>query len=79
MIARRSLLLNWNCSTVAVMEYEVDVKRLRRDMIDYFGTAMSNDLPMTVVNLSDVERASVQELAEMAIKNGIDIRKYILR
>lgn len=58
------------------MEYEIDVKRLREDMMDYYGTAMSNGFPAAVIDLSKVERMSARELVEFAQKNGIDLRKY---
>lgn len=60
------------------MEYEIDVNRLRHDMKDYYGTAMFNGLPMAVMDLSKVERLSDRELFELAQKNGVDLRKYIV-
>ena len=60
------------------MEYEIDVNRLRRDMKDYYGTAMFNGFPMAVMDLSRVESMSDQELVELAHKNGVDLRKYII-
>ena len=60
------------------MEYEIDVRRLRRDMKDYYGTAMFNGFPMAVMDLSKVERMSDRELVELAQKNGVDLRKYII-
>ena len=60
------------------MEYEIDVSRLRRDLKDYYGTAMFNGFPMAVMDLSKVERMSDRELVELAQKNGVDLRKYIL-
>lgn len=60
------------------MEYEIDVTRLRRDMKDYYGTAMFNGFPMAVMDLSKVERLSDRELLELAQKNGVDLRKYII-
>ena len=60
------------------MEYEIDVIRLRRDMKDYFGTAMYSGFPMAVMDLSRVERMSDRELVELAQKNGVDLRKYIV-
>ena len=60
------------------MEYEIDISRLRRDMKDYYGTAMFNGFPMAVMDLSKVERMSDRELVELAKKNGVDLRKYIL-
>ena len=60
------------------MEYEIDVRRLRRDMKDYYGTAMFNGFPMAVMDLSKVERMSDRELVELAQKNGVDLRKYMV-
>ena len=60
------------------MEYEIDIRRLRRDLEDYYGTAMFSGFPMAVMDVSRVERMSAQELVELAQKNGIDLRKYIL-
>ena len=60
------------------MEYEIDINRLRRDLKDYYGTAMFNGFPMAVVDLSKVERMSDRELVELAQKNGVDLRKYIV-
>lgn len=59
------------------MEYEIDVNRLRRDVKDYYGTAMFNGFPMAIMDLSKVERLSDRELVELAQKNGVDLRKYI--
>ena len=60
------------------MEYEIDISRLRRDMKDYYGTAMFNGFPMAVMDLSKVERMSDRDLIELAQKNGVDLRKYIV-
>ena len=60
------------------MEYKIDVNRLRRDMKDYYGTAMFNGFPVAVMDLSRVERLSDSELVELAQKNGVDLRKYII-
>ena len=59
------------------MEVEIDIDRLRRDMKDYYGTAMFNASPMPVLDLSRVERASDMEIVEMAQKNGVDLSDYI--
>ena len=60
------------------MEYEIDIRRLRRDLEDYYGTAMFSGFPMAVMEVSKVERMSDQELVDLAQKNGIDLRKYII-
>lgn len=53
----------------------IDVERLRRDLIDYFGTAMGV-LPTAMMELSQVENASSEKLIEIARKNGFDLRNY---
>lgn len=60
------------------MEYEIEVDRLRRDLEDYYGTAMFNASPLAVMELSELERASDSEIIKMAQKKGIDLRKYII-
>ena len=35
------------------MTYELDTERLRRDMEDDYGTAMSNGIPMAVMELPE--------------------------
>ena len=59
------------------MEVSIDIDRLRRDLKDYYGTAMFNASPMAVLDLSRVERASDMEIVEMAQKNGVDLSDYI--
>lgn len=58
--------------------YEIDIAKLRSDLIDYFGSAMFSGLPMAIVNLSDVEVANPQKLVEIALKNGFDLNKYLV-
>ena len=60
------------------MEVTIDIDRLRRDMKDYYGTAIFNGFSMAVMDLSKVERMSDRELVELAQKNGMDLRKYIV-
>ncbi len=59
------------------MKVTIDIDRLRRDMKDYYGTAMFNASPMAVMDLSRVERASDMEIVEIAQKNGVDLSDYI--
>ena len=60
------------------MEYQIDVNSLRKDMTDYYGTAMFSGFPMAVMDLSNVESMSDRELVELAQKKGVDLRKYIV-
>ena len=59
------------------MNYQIDTDRLRRDLMDYYGTAMFSGFPMAVVDLSRIERASDEKLIEIAQKNGVDLSEYI--
>ena len=60
------------------MGYEIDVEKLRQDMMDDYGPAMFNGFPMAVIDLSRIERASDWELIEIARDQGIDLDKYVL-
>ena len=53
----------------------IDFEKLREDLKDYYGTAMSF-MPMAVVELSQVERDSNQKLIELALKNNFDLSDY---
>ena len=54
----------------------MDYERLREDLKDYFGTAISCGYPMAVIELSEVESASYDRLQEIAIQNGFDLSNY---
>jgi predicted xylose isomerase-like sugar epimerase len=60
------------------MEYESDVRQLRRYMKGYYGMAMFNEFPMAVMDLSKAEHMSDLELVELAQKNGVDLRKNMI-
>ena len=53
----------------------IDFEKLREDLKDYYGTAMSF-MPMAIVELSQIEKASNQKLIELALKNGFDLSNY---
>lgn len=59
------------------MTYEIDTERLRRDLEDDYGTAMSSGFTMAMMDLSEVESASDRELIEMAREKRVDLSKYI--
>ena len=56
----------------------VDIDRLRRDLLNYYGTAMSSGLEMAIINLSEVETASPRRIKEIAEEAGIDLSDYII-
>ena len=56
----------------------VDIDRLRRDLLNYYGSAMSSGLEMTIINLSEVETASPRRIKEIAEEAGIDLSDYAI-
>ena len=60
------------------MAYEIDINRLRKDLMDDYGSAMFSGFPMAVMDLAKIERMSDSELVELAQKKGVDLRKYII-
>ena len=55
---------------------EINIEELRKDLINYFGTAMQM-YPVAMIELSQVETASEEELINIALKNGFDLDNYI--
>ena len=53
----------------------INIEKLRRALIDYFGTAMMR-FPMAIAELSEVKTASPERLVEIAEKNGFDLSEY---
>ena len=58
------------------MYKDINIDKLRNDLIDYFGTAMFNASPLAIMDLSKVKKANNKELIEIAIKNNFDLNKY---
>ena len=56
---------------------DIDINKLKRDLIDYYTSAMFIASPIAIMDLSKVERASDKEIVEIAIDNKFDLRKYI--
>lgn len=57
---------------------EIDMERLRKDMVKYYGTAIFNGFPVTVMKLGEIEHASENELIKIALDEGIDLKKYMI-
>ena len=55
----------------------IDIDKLRKDMLDNcYGAFFVGDFGGALVESVDIEKATDEELVEMAIKQGIDLRKY---
>ncbi len=51
---------------------EMDVSSLRDRLRDYYGTAMASGFPMAVIELSEVESMSDEEVLERAEELGLE-------
>ena len=59
------------------MIQEIDIERLRKDLLDYFGTALFTVSPLAIMELNKLERANPEELINLAINNNFNLNKYI--
>lgn len=57
--------------------YDIDVDKLRQDLIDYFTSAMFMVSPVALVDLTEVENASDEKVIKIALDNGFDLCNYI--
>lgn len=55
---------------------KIDIKKLRKDLIEHFTSAMFIVSPVAMMDLTEVENASSDELVKIAISNKFDIKKY---
>ena len=55
---------------------EIDYKRLRSDLKDYYGTAMFKGFPTAMFEISAIEKADGEELICIATKLGFDLERY---
>ena len=53
----------------------IDIDKLRNDLIDYFGSA-SSFIPVATMNIIEVEKASPLKLIKIAQDNNFDLNKY---
>lgn len=57
----------------------IDVDSLRKDLFDYFGTAMCIASPLAMMELSKIQNASDEEIIRMAIDNNVDLNLYVYK
>ena len=60
------------------MNITIDVDQLREDLINYFGTASYYN-QVAMMDLINVEKASDEEVVNIALKNGFDLKKYEIK
>ena len=54
---------------------DIDIEKLRKDLIDYFGSAMKI-YPMAIVELGKIKKASLEEIIKIAKKNHFNLDDY---
>lgn len=54
----------------------IDIEELRKDLEDYFGSAMFNAGEVAMIDLQEIEKASEEELINIAISNGFNLNDY---
>ena len=60
------------------MDKQLDVEHLRKDLTDYFGTFASIGMPQALMDIVRVEKASEEELLEIAKENRFSVSKYYI-
>ena len=58
------------------MKLNVDIESLRAYLINFYGTAMHTGFGAAVIDLGEVENASAEKLIQIALDNGIDLRRF---
>ena len=56
---------------------EIDIEKLKNDLINYFGTLISFN-SFAYMNLIEVENADFKRLIEIAVSNNFDLEDYIV-
>ena len=56
---------------------KLDTEGLRKELKEYFGTAMFTASPIAMADYVAVAMGDEEELIEIARKNGIDVFKYL--
>ena len=59
------------------MDKSIDIDRLRRDRVDYFGSAMFSGFPMAMMDVARVETASDDTLIRIARECSFDLSRYL--
>ncbi len=53
----------------------IDIERLRSDLIDYFGSATPM-FGVAIIDVVKVQNASDEEIVRIAIENGFNLSNY---
>ena len=61
------------------MNEEINYEQLRKDLIDYYGTAMINGFPVAMIEVINIENALPEHLVQIAIQSGYDLNDYLIK
>ena len=57
----------------------IDVERLRNDLINHFYGLAFVVSPVALMDVAKIEKATPEELVEIAINNGFSIENYLVK
>jgi hypothetical protein len=63
-------------SEEAVMNSPINIQKLRRDLMNIYGTAHFAGFDAALEDLLRIDKESEEELIRRAIKDGLDLKKY---
>ena len=55
---------------------QIDIDKLRKDLIDFYGTAAYNGFPAAMMDVIDIENASPEKLVQLANRAGFSLEDY---
>ena len=60
------------------MKCELDIDRLREDMKDHYTAGAFAAVPAMITEVWDIERMSDEEVAQKAVRDGFDLKQYLV-
>lgn len=54
----------------------INISKLKKDLMDYFGTAVFSGMPNAVIELSKISNASDSQIINLALNIGFDLSEY---
>jgi len=58
------------------MDAPIDTTKLRRDLMNFYGTALFAGFDAALEDLLKIDKESEEELIKRAIKEGMNMQKY---
>ena len=69
----------WKCHPVKMEGTMIDYEKLRKDLSEDSYTAAFSGLGASFLDAVDIEKASDEELLEIAKRRGFTLNKYIIQ